>query len=335
MCFARSCVTSAAWGWPATEMVCARGIFHRGAAGQELPDRLWGVAEEPRPLAVQIWDNDPETLAAVGARLAHTMGVSIVDINFGCPVRDVSEKGRKRFVSAARSRPRGYDRCPRRPSVPPDAGDGQDPPWLHARYDQRHRRGAGDRRGGGRGSNRSRPHRARHVPRNGRLEPHRGDQAALEADPLIGNGDLRTTASAIEAFERFGVDGVMIGRAGLARPWLFRQIERALRGEPLPPDPTPSEQRRLLLDHYRLIVERFGPDRGTILMRRYACCYAQGRQGGPGVSRRGIARQDAGRVYPSGGSSLSAFFGLLRSVNRENRCRQWNPPPHRQWQVDC
>ena len=46
----------------------------------------------PGPLAVQIWDNDPQTLAAVGSRLDHAFHVSVVDLNFGCPVRDVAEK---------------------------------------------------------------------------------------------------------------------------------------------------------------------------------------------------------------------------------------------------
>ena len=58
----------------------------------EHPDRLWGVHDEPRPLAVPIWDNDPATLARVGARLAHEYRVSVVDINFGCPVKQVTEK---------------------------------------------------------------------------------------------------------------------------------------------------------------------------------------------------------------------------------------------------
>ena len=76
---------------PATEMVGARSFIHIDAR-DDLPDRLWGVADEPRPLAVQIWDNDPATLAEVGRRLAHEFKVSVVDINFGCPTRDVAEK---------------------------------------------------------------------------------------------------------------------------------------------------------------------------------------------------------------------------------------------------
>ena len=47
-------------------------------------------------------------------------------------------------------------------------------------------------------------------------------------------------------------------------------------GEPIPPEPSLSEQRDVLLDHYRLVVERFGERKGTILMRAYACCYVPG-----------------------------------------------------------
>ena len=79
-------------GLPVTEMLSARGFVHIDARTGEIPDRLWGVKDEPRPLAVQIWDNDPATLAAVGRRLVEEFRVSLVDINFGCPARDVAEK---------------------------------------------------------------------------------------------------------------------------------------------------------------------------------------------------------------------------------------------------
>ncbi len=83
----------------------------------------------------------------------------------------------------------------------------------------------------------------------------------------------------LAAFARYDVDGVMIARAALNRPWLFRQVQAALAGEPIPPDPTLAEERALLVHHYELVCERFGPAKGTILMRKYACCYAQGRHG--------------------------------------------------------
>jgi tRNA-dihydrouridine synthase B len=71
----------------------------------------------------------------------------------------------------------------------------------------------------------------------------------------------------------------MIARASLAKPWLFSQAAAALRGEPVPPDPTLPEERQLLLHHFELVCQRFGEAKGSLLMRKFACCYAQGRRG--------------------------------------------------------
>src|SRR5262249_30405521 len=72
------------------------------------------------------------------------------------------------------------------------------------------------------------------------IKPH------LRRLPLIGNGDLSSREAVVCALERYGVDGVMIARAALGRPWLFAQCAAALRGEPIPPDPTIDEERDLL-----------------------------------------------------------------------------------------
>jgi tRNA-dihydrouridine synthase B len=101
----------------------------------------------------------------------------------------------------------------------------------------------------------------------------------LKRIPVIGNGDLDAPQKVVDAFRRYEVDGVMIARASLAKPWLFRQAAAAIRGEWIPPDPTLEEERQLLLRHFHLICCRFGDVKGTLLMRKYACCYAQGRRG--------------------------------------------------------
>ena len=105
------------------------------------------------------------------------------------------------------------------------------------------------------------------------IKPH------LHKIPLIGNGDLQSPQDAVEAFRRYGVDGVMIGRAALAKPWIFRQIQAALAGETSPPDPTREEQQQILREHFRLVCEQFGLEKGTLVMRSQACQYAQGRPG--------------------------------------------------------
>ncbi len=237
------------------------------------------MADEPRPLAVQIWDNNPETLAEVGRRLAAELRVSVVDLNFSCPVRDVSEKAESgsyllrypdrvgeivaRVAAACRPTPvtakirLGATRDTINAIDVAEAIEsaGGAAVTVHGRTAADLFRGSAD------------------WAEIARIKPH------LHAIPLVGNGDLKTPEAVVAAFDRYGVDGVMIGRAALGRPWLFRQAAAALRGEPIPPEPPPLEQRQLLLDHFRLVVEQFGPEKGTILMRGFACCYGQGRNG--------------------------------------------------------
>ncbi len=257
---------------------------------QPTHDRVWGVQDEPRPLAVQIWDNDPGRLAAVGRRLAREFRVSVVDLNFGCPVRDVSEKAQSgsyllrdpervgaivaRAVEACAPVPvtakirLGIDRdsiTAVEVALAVEAAGGA-AVTVHGRT-------AADKFGG-----------SADWDRIAEIKPY------LKRIPLIGNGDLKTPESVVEAFRRYQVDGVMIGRAALSRPWLFRQAEAALAGEPIPPEPTLAEQRQLLLDHFDRIVERFGARKATLLMRRYAFCYGQGRRGAKAF------RTHAGRV---------------------------------------
>ena len=266
-------------GLLATEMVSARGFAWLDARGVDHPDRLWGVKDEPRPLAVQIWDNDPAVLAQVGSRLAHEYHVSLVDINFGCPVRQVTEKARsgsylldypdrmgaiiERVVAACAPTPVTAKirlGCSQRKinavvvaKVVESAGAAA--LTVHGRTAEDQFKGSAD------------------WDRISQIKQH------LKRIPLVGNGDLDGPDKVVGAFRRYRVDGVMIARAALGKPWLFRQVREALRGRPVPPDPTLQQQRDCLLRHYELVVERFGVVKGTVLMRKYACCYAQGRHG--------------------------------------------------------
>jgi tRNA-dihydrouridine synthase B len=266
-------------GLPATEMVSARGFLAIDARGEDLPERLWGVIDEPRPLAVQIWDNDPGKLAAVGHRLADEFRVSVVDINFGCPANDISEKARS--GSYLLRYPDRVGEIVARVAVacggvPVTAKIrlGCTADTINAIDVAQAIEGAGGAAVTVHGRTAADMFRGTAAwDRIAEIKPH------LRRIPLIGNGDLKTPVQIVEALRCYGVDGVMIGRAALGRPWLFRQAQAALSGEPMPADPTMAEQGNLLLEHYRLIVERFGPERATVLMRRYAACYAQGWRG--------------------------------------------------------
>jgi tRNA-dihydrouridine synthase B len=281
-------------GLPATEMIGARSLRGAALSPRRSPrsgffERLWGVKDEPRPLAVQVWDNDPDTLAAVGRRLVDEYRPSVIDLNFGCPVPAVAKKAESgsyllrdperigRIVSrmAAACRPvpvtaKIRTGCTRDTINAIDVaqaieGAGGAAVTVHGRTAEDLFRGAAD------------------WEQIARVKQH------LSRIPLVGNGDLSTAEAVVQAFARYGVDGVMIGRAGLARPWLFGQAAAALRGERPPPEPTPAQQRDLLLDHFRLVVDRFGAEKGTMLMRRYACHYGHGRRGARAF-RRDVAQ---------------------------------------------
>jgi tRNA-dihydrouridine synthase B len=267
-------------GLPATEMVSARSFIELDARQGDVPERLWGVKEEPRPLAVQIWDNDPGALAAVGARLAEEFGVSVIDLNFGCPVKQISENAMSgsyllrdpdrvgaivaRVAAACRPTP-----------VTAKIRLGLTAETINAVEVARAIESAGGAAVTVHGRTAGQMFRGQaDWERIAEIKPH------LKRIPLIGNGDLKSARSAVEALDRYAVDGVMIGRAMLNKPWLFRQARAQLAGEPIPPDPSFDEQRRTLLDHYRQIADRFGAKKGTMLMRRYGARYAQG---GPGA----------------------------------------------------
>lgn len=266
-------------GLLATEMVNARGFHWMGENEAEFPDRLWGVEDEPRPLAVQIWDNQPDIMAKVGRRLVEEFRVSVVDINFGCPVKQVTEKAHSgsyllrtpermgqiisRLVEACHPTPVTAKirlGCSRKDINANEIAQvveesGAAALTVHGRVAEQYFKGEAD------------------WDRISEIKQY------LKKIPLIGNGDLDSPEKVYRAFRDYDVDGVMIARACLGRPWLFAQAAAAIQGRPIPPEPTLADQRQCMLHHYDLVVSRFGQQKGTLLMRKFACCYAQAKRG--------------------------------------------------------
>ncbi len=94
--------------------------------------------------------------------------------------------------------------------------------------------------------------------------------------PIIGNGDIDSPQKAKEAFDRYGVDGIMIGRATYGHPWIFREIRHYLdTGELLPPMPIP-ERVVLAKRHLEKSIVFKGEKIGILEMRRHLSCYFKG-----------------------------------------------------------
>ncbi|QGJ69045.1 tRNA dihydrouridine synthase DusB [Planctomycetales bacterium 10988] len=266
-------------GLQATEMVSAQGFMNIGPDEETKEDhpRLWGVMDEARPLAVQIWDNDPETLAQVGRRLAQDYRVSVVDINFGCPVKQVTQRAKsgsyllkfpdrvgqivQRVAEACAPTPVTAKirlGCTREQITAFEVAQAVEEAGgaaltVHGRVAKEFFKGSAD------------------WETIAEIKPY------LKKIPLIGNGDLDSAEKVVHAFKTYPVDGVMIARAALGKPWLFAQAAAALNGETVPPDLNLEQERQLLMKHWELLVQRFEEPKASVLMRKFACCYAQGR----------------------------------------------------------
>lgn len=94
--------------------------------------------------------------------------------------------------------------------------------------------------------------------------------------PVIGNGDITTPARALEAFERYGVDGVMIGRAAIGKPWIFRQVKHFFVTGQLLPDPGIAEQVAIIKEQILRAMEWIDEVRGILHMRRHMACMFKG-----------------------------------------------------------
>jgi len=266
-----------------TEMVSAGGWV----SGRMAPTRLDGVAAEPRPLGVQLWDRDPDMIEEAAQRLRDYQ-VSVIDLNFGCPkqrimgkqaagatlMRDPATVGR---LVAAAVRGAGSIPVTAKMRLGPDLDTLTAPDVARA----------------------AEANGARAVTVHGRTadqtygEPchHERIRAVVEAVsiPVIANGDVADAASALRTLERTGAAGVMIAREALTRPWVFREVSAALAGEPIPAPPPIADQQDLLLRHHAAMVNRLGDERGTVLMRKFAVRYLAGVPGAR-ILRDALAR---------------------------------------------
>lgn len=273
-----------------TEMVSAGGWI----AGTMPPSRLEGVAEEVRPLGVQLWDRDAGMIEEAARRL-RDLDVSVIDLNFGCPKRRIMGKHAAgasllrdpatvgQLVAAA---VRGAGPVPvtAKMRLGPSPERRTAPEVARAAEDNGaaavtvHGRSAGQNYG-----DPCRLQEIRTVVESVRI-------------PVIANGDVADVASALRTLEVTGAAAVMVAREALTRPWVFREITAALTGAPIPAPPTLAEQQDLLLRHHAAMVERSGDVRGTVLMRKFAVRYLSGVPGARPL-REALARAADAREF--------------------------------------
>ena len=262
-----------------SEMVTSRGLVE----GDEQTLRLVSFGPTERPRSLQLYGVDPSVVGAAVRRVVTEDLADHVDLNFGCPVPKVTRHGggaalpykRLLFRDIVRAAVRGAGgpggpvpvTVKMRMGIDEDhltyleAGrtaqdEGVAAVALHARTAAQHYSGQA------------------HWSAVARLKQ------ALDV-PVLGNGDIWSSADALRLVQQTGCDGVVVGRGCLGRPWLFRSLDRAFAGRPDDPALTLGEVTGVLRRHAVLLARWRGEDWACRDIRKHIAWYLKGFAVGP------------------------------------------------------
>ena len=253
-----------------TEFISSEGLIRDAIKSRKKLD----IFEEERPVGIQIFGGDEEAMS-MSAKIVEAVNPDLLDINFGCPVKKVVCKGAgagvlkdvelmvrltKAVVSSTslpvtvKTRLGWDDSSINIEEVAERLQDvGIKALAIHGRTRCQLYKGTADWLNIAR------------VKNNPRINI-----------PIFGNGDINSPEKAVEYKNRYGVDGIMIGRAGIGYPWIFNEIKHYMQtGEHLP---APSIQQRIdvIKQHLHLSVNWKGKVVGINEMRRHYTNYLKG-----------------------------------------------------------
>lgn len=251
-----------------TEMISAKGLIYRN----EHTIDLLRVAEEERPVPVQIFGSEPAIMAEA-AKIVAASGADIIDINMGCPTPKIVKNG---DGSALMLKPQlAYEIMASVAAavnlpVTVKIRKGWDETTVNAVEMAVLAQKAGIS--------------AIAVHGRTRAQFYSGTadwdiiKAVKEAVciPVIGNGDIRTPFDAERMLLYTGCDAIMIGRAAEGNPWLFKQTEKYLAAGVVVEPPALSERINMIFRHLNSLLEYKGQYRGIREMRTHATWYTKG-----------------------------------------------------------
>ena len=246
-----------------TEFVSADALIRNI---QRTEDKMT-IDDSERPTVIQLYGKDTETIVEA-AKIAEAAKPDIIDINFGCPVKKIAGKGGGagllRDIPKLLEITREVVKAVKLPvTVKTRLGWDSNNLIITTLAEQIQDCGA----------------QALAIHGRTRAQMHTGEADwTLIGDikknprihiPIIGNGDVTSPQRAKECFDKYGVDGIMIGRASFGRPWIFKEVKHYLEtGEELPPlsfDWKMETLRQQVLDSVKLLDER----RGILHVRRH------------------------------------------------------------------
>lgn len=256
-----------------SEFISSEGLIRDAMKSRAKLD----FSEEERPFGIQIFGGDEEAMA-LSARICETVNPDLVDINFGCPVKKVVNKGAGagvlkdiplmvRLTEAVikstklpvtiKTRLGWDDNTKNIEEVAERMQDiGVKAISIHGRTRCQLYKGEADWSLIAKVKNNPRMH-----------------------IPVFGNGDIDSAQKAFEYKNMYGVDGLMIGRAAIGYPWIFREIRHYLETQTHLPSPTLEERIEVCRKHLKKSVEWKGDIVGINEMRRHYTNYLKGLPG--------------------------------------------------------
>jgi len=253
-----------------TEFISADGLIRDGEKSVKKLD----IYDTERPIGIQLYGHLIDAMVEA-AHMAEEASPELIDINFGCPVRKIANRGAgagmlkniplmiemtSAIVKAVKlpvtvKTRLGWDDDNR--NIVEIAERLQDAGikalTIHGRTRAQLYKGVADWTLIGEVKNNPRMH-----------------------IPIIGNGDIDGPEKAKEMFDRYGVDGIMIGRATVGRPWIFRTIRHYLSTGEILPEPTVAEKAEIALFHLDRSLEYKEGKRAIYEMRRHLSNYFKG-----------------------------------------------------------
>ena len=239
------------------------------------------TSDQEAPIAIQIYGSIPEAMvdaarmADRAAEIAGGHGCDVIDINFGCPVSKIAGRGAgsgmmrepDKMVAITKAIVEAVGKLV---TVKTRLGWDDNSKIIVELAERLQDVGI----------------QALTIHGRTRCQMYKGEAdwtliGAVKANPrmhipIIGNGDINSAVKAKEAFDRYGVDGIMVGRASFGHPWIFTEIKHYLQtGVELPPMGV-RERVDLAKRHFQLSLDHKGPVTGVFEMRRHLSCYFKG-----------------------------------------------------------
>ena len=225
------------------------------------------VSDDERPVGIQIYGRDVPQMVEAAQMVEQTARPDVIDLNFGCPVKKVAGKGAGagmlQNIPLMLDITRAVVRAVSTPvTVKTRLGWNSENIIIADLAERLQDCGIA----------------ALTIHGRTRSQMYAGEAdwtpiGAVKANPrmmipVIGNGDITTAGQARQAFDRYGVDGIMIGRATFGRPWVFREMRDMLDGLPATAM-TVGDKIDILKEQLHINVERIGEYRGILHTRRH------------------------------------------------------------------